>query len=91
MKTPSEISNEYARSVVDGETLACEWVVKACQRHLDDLEKAEGDFTYRYDAGLGGFGPVAVLHCLLDIWLGSQVRWFAAVSRGLRGDSQEER
>ena len=53
MKTPSEISNEYARSVVDGETLACEWVVKACQRHLDDLEKAEGDFTYRYDAGLG--------------------------------------
>ena len=47
MRTPSiRLVNDYARSVVGGKTLACEWVVKSCQRHLDDLER---DFPYEFD------------------------------------------
>lgn len=49
MLTPSiRLVNDYARSVVSGKTLACEWVVKACQRHLDDLNRG-ADFPYCFD------------------------------------------
>lgn len=34
-------ANKYARDVVAGRIPACKWVKKACQRHLDDLKKAE--------------------------------------------------
>lgn len=48
MLTPSiTLVNDYARSVVGGKTLACEWVRLACQRHLDDLERE--DFPYTFD------------------------------------------
>lgn len=45
--------NEYARSVVSGETLAGEHVIAACQRHLDDLEHVkDDDYPYRFDKKL---------------------------------------
>ena len=41
---------EYARSVAAGQILACKWVRLACQRHLNDLERARlGQFPYRFD------------------------------------------
>lgn len=49
MLTPSiRLVNDYARSVVSGKTLACEWVVKACRRHLDDLDRGN-DFPYEFN------------------------------------------
>jgi len=40
----------YAQSVVDGTVPACQWVKLACQRHLDDLAKAdEADYPYYFD------------------------------------------
>src|SRR5215813_7288246 len=39
---------EYAQHVVSGETLACDWVKRACQRHLDDLAKYTGGETPYY-------------------------------------------
>lgn len=40
----------YAEQVVAGDIIACKWVRKACQRYLNDLEKAEnGDFPYYFD------------------------------------------
>ena len=50
MQTPSlRLTNDYARDVVSGRVLAGDWVVKACQRHLDDLVKSKGDWPYRFD------------------------------------------
>ena len=40
----------YARKVVDGKILACEWVRLACQRHIDDLDRP--DFPYAFDVAL---------------------------------------
>lgn len=34
-------ANRYAREVVAGKVVACNWVKLACQRHLSDLEKAK--------------------------------------------------
>lgn len=39
--------NEYIDRVVTGDIPACEWVVKACQRHLDD--QANPDFKFEFD------------------------------------------
>ena len=50
MKTPSTTIDAYAEDIVSGNLLACEWVVKACARHLDDL--AREDFPYRFDDSL---------------------------------------
>ena len=30
-------ANQYARDVVRGKIVACQFVIQACQRHLDDL------------------------------------------------------
>ena len=41
----------YAKAVLAGEHVACQWVRCACQRHLDDLERAKGKaWPYRFDA-----------------------------------------
>ncbi len=46
----AERAEHYARDVVAGRILACALVKKACQRHLDDLEKQENEaFPYRFD------------------------------------------
>ena len=48
------IALQYARDVVDGHTLACQWVIKACRRQLNDLERAgTDDFPYRFDETRG--------------------------------------
>lgn len=48
-----EAANRYARDVVAGRILACKWVRLACQRHLDDLEKAKTrSYPYRFDKAL---------------------------------------
>ena len=51
MRTPSiRWVNSYARDVVSGKQIACGWVMKACQRHLDDLERSKSeDYPFRFD------------------------------------------
>ena len=45
------VLNGYAGDVVSGKVVACRWVRLACQRHLDDLERARTDpaWPYRFD------------------------------------------
>lgn len=44
------IAHQYARDVVSGKILACEWTIKACQRHLNDLKKSKTKaFQYKFD------------------------------------------
>lgn len=46
-------ANQYARDIVRGRTVACRYVVDACQRHLDDLTKEKTKkFRYRFDKDL---------------------------------------
>jgi phage terminase large subunit-like protein len=43
------IAARYAGDVVSGKILACQWTVKACQRQIDDLEKAKSkEYPYRF-------------------------------------------
>lgn len=43
-------AEEYARRVIAGKIVACKWIKLACQRHLDDLERAKEDgFPYYFD------------------------------------------
>jgi hypothetical protein len=43
-------ANQYARDIVGGKILACQLTVLACQRHLDDLERAKDpNWPYRFD------------------------------------------
>ena len=51
MSSSIDRATAYARSVVDGETVAGPHVRNACQRHLDDLEKGEAR-GLRYDEKL---------------------------------------
>jgi phage terminase large subunit-like protein len=49
-KNFAETAAAYARQVVAGEVEACKWTRLACQRHLDDLERAaSGDWKYTFD------------------------------------------
>src|SRR5262245_43183897 len=42
---------EYAHDVTDGKIIACDWVKRACQRHLDDLKRSTGGATpFFFDA-----------------------------------------
>ena len=45
MLTPSPTYDDYAQQVVDGDILACEWVKKAAERHLSDLNR---DWIYEF-------------------------------------------
>src|SRR6188474_1063049 len=45
--TPSEAAKGYARDVVEGRIVAGKYVRLACQRFLNDLDKA--DFQYEFD------------------------------------------
>ena len=41
---------KFAKDVVKGKIPACRYVVLACQRHLDDLDRArDSDFPYKFD------------------------------------------
>ena len=35
----------YAENVAKGKILACKFVISACQRHLDDLERDDLEFV----------------------------------------------
>ena len=51
--TFGDIATAYARDVVDGKVVACKWHRLACQRHLNDLARAEtGDFAYVWNPEL---------------------------------------
>jgi phage terminase large subunit-like protein len=44
------IAARYAGDVVSGKILACKWTIKACQRQIDDLEKAKSkSYLYKFD------------------------------------------
>ena len=48
-----EIATAYARDVVAGKVVACKWHRLACQRHLNDLARAEaGEFAYVWNPDL---------------------------------------
>lgn len=42
---------QYARDVISGKILACNYVKMACQRHIDDLQKSinDKDYPFRFD------------------------------------------
>lgn len=46
------IATQYARDVVEGRQLACKWVRLACQRHLNDLARAEAGWIYQFNPEL---------------------------------------
>lgn len=51
--TFGDIATAYARDVVDGKVVACKWHRLACQRHLNDLARAEsGEFAYAWNPDL---------------------------------------
>lgn len=52
MKTPNvNKANKYARDVVGLKQPACHWIIRACQRHLDDVRKSKAkDFPFYFDA-----------------------------------------
>ena len=51
--TFADRATAYARAVVDGQIVACKWHRLACQRHLNDLARAEaGDFPYAWNPEL---------------------------------------
>ncbi|HGJ5860308.1 MAG TPA: terminase large subunit [Arsenophonus nasoniae] len=44
------LANQYARDVISGKILACQYVKQSCQRHLDDIEKIKDpNWPYRFD------------------------------------------
>lgn len=46
-----DYTTEYAKKVVSGEILACSKLIKACERHLNDLERQKtDDFPYFFSA-----------------------------------------
>lgn len=48
----AEIATQYARDVVDEKIPACKWHRLACQRHLDDLARAEQGWLYAFNPQL---------------------------------------
>ena len=51
MMTNVEKANKYAQDVVSSKIAACRYIKKACQRHLDDLEKQQDlAFPYHFDS-----------------------------------------
>jgi phage terminase large subunit-like protein len=52
--THAQRAHQYALDVVEKRLPACKWVRLACQRHLEDLERAKtADWPYRYEAAKG--------------------------------------
>lgn len=48
-----DIATQYAQQVVDGKIIANKWHRLACERHLNDLKRAEaGDFAYVWNPEL---------------------------------------
>ncbi|EMO3591457.1 terminase large subunit [Proteus mirabilis] len=46
-------ANQYARDVVRGKIVVCQYVIDACQRHIDDMAQEKSQkFRYRFDKDL---------------------------------------
>ena len=44
------IAARYAEEMVSRKILACQWTIKACQRQIDDLEKAKcREYAFKFD------------------------------------------
>lgn len=55
MKDYAAVADQYARDVVEGRIVACQWVRLACQRHLRDLERQNTDgFPFVWNPELVG-------------------------------------
>jgi phage terminase large subunit-like protein len=52
VKDFAAIATEYARDVVEGRQIACRWLRLACQRHLNDLAKADAGWKYQFNPEL---------------------------------------
>ena len=52
IKDYAAIATQYARDVVGGAVPACKWVRLACQRHLDDLARADQGWRYQFNPDL---------------------------------------
>jgi phage terminase large subunit-like protein len=48
----AEIATQYARDVVEGRKIACKWVRLSCQRHLNNLARAEQGWIYQFNPEL---------------------------------------
>ena len=79
-------AEDYARRVVAGKIVACKWIKLACQRHLDDLERAKEDgFAYYFDPAKAE--KVAKFLQLLPHTKGKWASNWAASSSASRSDS----
>ncbi|NLX96504.1 MAG: terminase large subunit, partial [Rhodopirellula sp.] len=48
------IAARYAEDVVSAKIPTCRWTIKACQRQIDDLEKAKSkEYSYKFDKDKG--------------------------------------
>ena len=52
MKDYAAIATQYARDVVELRVPACKWVRLACQRHLNDLDRAAAGWLYEFNPEL---------------------------------------
>jgi len=53
LKDYSAIALDYCNDIISGKTIACQKVVQACQRQLNDLEKSKlPDYPYKFDTKL---------------------------------------
>ena len=61
---------EYAKSVVDGKRVACDKVIKACLRHLNDLKRIPSkDFNFEYIPEKA-LDPIRFIEILPDVKTG---------------------
>lgn len=52
-QTFGDIATQYARDVVEGRIVGCKWAILACQRHLNNLIRAEsGNWDYVFNPEL---------------------------------------
>lgn len=48
--SPALLTNIYAQMVIEGSMVANEWIKRACQRHLNDLNKSKkSDYPWKFD------------------------------------------
>lgn len=72
----AERALEYAQGVASGDILACRYVVAACQRHLDDLERQETEefpFYFDEDAANHVCRFIELLPHVKGKWMGTRI------------------
>lgn len=66
--------NKYIQNVLSGKVPACEWVKKACQRQIDDLEKSDFQFEFKTEKANRVCAFVELLPHVKGIWAGQLVK-----------------